>query len=429
MKDTVIEIRDLVKKHNKWFEESIPLIASENCISPLVKEMLTSDFHNRYAEGLPGKRYYNGNPIVDDVERKASELARQLFDCEWADVRPISGNNSNMCIYAALTQPGDDYTACNLDDGAHISSAPFGAAGVRGLKQHTYPFDQEIMNIDIDGSIKLLKEVKPKLAMFGLSVFLFPTPIKELKDTLEEIDCHVWYDAAHVLGLIGGGEFQDPLREGVHLITGSTHKTLPGPQGGIIFGNPKDIDQKKKVRSRVFPGLHSNHHLHHMAGKAIAFAEHIEFGKAYAKQIIKNSQALAQAMHENGFTVLGEHLGFTKSHTTLYDLREQGKAKELTQILEDCNIITNMNLIPNDPGTPMNPSGMRLGTPECTRIGMVESDMKHIADLFKMALIDKKPVEEVKASVKDFKKDFTKIKFCFEKDSDAYKYFELVKEL
>jgi len=171
MKETVLEIRETVKKHNKWFEECIPLIASENCISPLVKEMIISDFHNRYAEGLPGKRYYQGNPYVDEVEKKATELARQLFNCEWADVRPISGNNSNLCIYAALTQPGDKYTACNLDDGAHISSAPFGAAGVRGLEQHTYPFDQEIMNIDIDGSIKLLKEVKPKLAMFGLSGF------------------------------------------------------------------------------------------------------------------------------------------------------------------------------------------------------------------------------------------------------------------
>ena len=190
MKETVIEIRDMMKKHNKWFEESIPLIASENVISPLVKEMLTTDFHNRYAEGLPGKRYYQGNLIVDDVERMANRLARELFDAEWADVRPISGNNANMAIYAALTQPGDTYTACSLDDGAHISSAKFGAAGVRGLEEHTYPFDQEIMNIDIDGSIKLLKEVKPKLAKFGLSVFLFPTPIKELCFT---DDIFVWH--------------------------------------------------------------------------------------------------------------------------------------------------------------------------------------------------------------------------------------------
>ena len=202
--------------HNKWFEESIPMIASENLMSPLAKEMLISDFADRYAEGLPGKRYYQGNIFVDKVEIKATEIAKDLFGADFADVRPISGTVANMAILFAFAEPGDTITTCALAQGAHISTCEFGAFGQRGVKSVNYPFNEESMNIDVDGTIKLLKEVKPKVAQFGLSVFLFPPPLKELQDTFNEIDCLVWEDCAHVLGLIAGGQFHDPLREGVN---------------------------------------------------------------------------------------------------------------------------------------------------------------------------------------------------------------------
>ncbi|MCD6382925.1 MAG: serine hydroxymethyltransferase, partial [Thermoplasmata archaeon] len=177
----------MVEKHTEKFKNSLPMIASENLISPLARRMLVTDLTDRYAEGLPRKRYYQGNEFFDEIEILGTELAKRLFRAKEADLRPISGTVANMAVFFAFAEPGDTYTALSLNDGAHISSAAFGAAGLRGLNEVTYPFDYENMNIDVDKTIKMLKEVKPKLALFGRSVFLFPSPIKELKDTLEEI--------------------------------------------------------------------------------------------------------------------------------------------------------------------------------------------------------------------------------------------------
>lgn len=418
--DDVNYIYEQVDTHTDWFKDSLCMIASENLVSPLARQLQVSDFTDRYAEGLPGKRYYNGNIYVDKVETRVEELAKKLFKAPMADVRPISGTTANISAFFAFIKPGDLYFAPHLNDGAHISSAKFGAGGLRGGQEMTYVWDKEKMNIDVDATKKLLLENKPKLCLFGRSVFLFPAPLRELQDTLQEIGCHVWYDGAHVLGLIASGKFQDPLREGAHVITGSTHKTLPGPQGGVIVGNPRDEDQWKAIRRRVFPGTHSSHHLMTMAAKGIAFAEHIEFGAEYAEQIIKNARALAQALHEGGFTVLGEALGFTRSHAMVLDVTAQGGGATCALDLETANMITNKNLIPDDPGTAMRPSGLRLGAQELTRIGMKESHMSEVADLFKKVLIDKEDPLKVKEEVAEFKKDFQSIHYCFTPDAPAY---------
>ena len=349
-------IRELAMKHNKFFEESVPLIASENIMSPMAMEMLLTDLGFRYAEGLPHKRYYQGNQFVDLIEDKVTDLGRALFNAKYVDPRPLSGTNSNMAVLYAFTKPGDTITTPALSGGGHISSAPFGAVGFRGLKTVNYPFDVDEMNIDVDGAIKVLKEVKPKLAWFGQSVFLFPTPLKELRDTLEEIGSTVVYDAAHVLGLIGGRQFQDPLREGAQIITGSTHKTLPGPQHGIVIGET-DEEKWKKVQRGVFPGTLSNHHLNAMAALGVTLAEHLEFGESYAKQIIKNAQTLGSELSRYGFKVLGEKNGFTKSHTLAIDVSANGGGKEVAEKLESCNIVLNKNLLPYDDNKKsMNPS-------------------------------------------------------------------------
>ena len=430
MKEHIKFVRDNVKEHTKWFRESIPLIASENVISPLVREMLTTDFHNRYAEGVPYKRYYQGNIYVDKVEERANELGRKLFDAKYCDVRPTSGTAANQAMFFKFAKPGQDYTSCNVADGAHISSAKFGAAGVRGLVEHTYPFNVDEMNIDIDGTIKLIKEVKPKIALFGMSVFLFPTPLKELQEAFDETGCTVWYDGAHVLGLIAGGEFQQPLREGAHILTGSTHKTLPGPQGGVVLGNPRDQKMEDKMNYGVFPGVLSNHHLHHMAGKAIAFAEAIEFGKQYAKDIIKNAQALAQALDERGFKVLAADHGFTKSHALVMDVNDIGGGTPLVEALEQANVITNKNLLPWDPANKaLNPSGIRLGTAEVTRIGMGPQEMAEIADIFKEVCIDKKDPKVVRERVKELKRSFTKVHYCFNDGAEAYSWLDVAGDI
>lgn len=426
-----LKVKELVKKHTEWFRDSLPMIASENLISPMAMEFLISDLHNRYAEGLPGKRYYQGNIYVDQIEELTTELAKRLFKTDYVDVRPISGTNANQAVLFALTKPGDVITGPPLEGGAHISSAKFGSVGMRGVHKIEYPFDVEEMNIDVDLSEKLIKIVKPKVALFGRSVFLFPAPLKELQDAFQEAETTVWYDGAHVLGLIAGGQFQDPLREGAHVMTGSTHKTLPGPQRGIILANPPGDEEKKKkfwkkIQRGIFPGVISNHHLHHMAALAITLAEHIEFGKQYAEQIVRNAQILAQELYELGFKVLGEKNGFTKSHTVLVDVVAQGGGRKVAEELEKANIICNYNLLPyDDPKKPRNPSGIRLGVQELTRLGMKESEMKYVAELIKRVAMDGE-IEKVREEVKEFKKEFNTVHYCFNEGVEAYRFIEIV---
>jgi len=427
--EEALYVREQAMKNNEYFASSLPLIASENILSPLCKEMLLSDFHGRYAEGTPGNRYYEGCKFFDNVELKAIELGKKLFKCNYVDVRPTAGTTANMAVLKALTKPGDNATVLDTANGAHISFGKWGAAGLRGVNLISYPFDDEEMNIDIDGAAKLIRDVKPPVALFGRSVFLFPTPLKELAEVAHEVSAKVVYDAAHVLGLIAAGKFQDPLREGADVVTGSTHKTLPGPQGGVILSDHKGEDEEDKRFLRrlnfgVFPGVTSSYHLHHVAAKAIAFAEHLEFGEAYATQTISNAQTLAQSLYELGFNVFGEKHGFTKSHQILVEIGK-GRGKEASKKLEEAGIITNMNMIPGDED-PLNPSGLRLGSQELTRIGMKEDEMKYVAELIKKVLIDNKPTEKVREEVKEFRKDYQKVHYCFNEDYDGYKYTKLI---
>lgn len=421
-------IREKVMAHNKWFEDCIPMIASENLMSPLAKEMLISDFADRYAEGLPGKRYYQGNIYVDQVEIKAMELARKLFKADFADVRPISGTVANMAVLFAFAQPGDTITTCALAQGAHISTCEFGAFGQRAVKSVNYPFNVEDMNLDVDGTKKLLKQVKPKVAQFGLSVFLFPPPLKELQDTFNEVGCLVWEDCAHVLGLIAGGQFHKPFDEGVNIVSSSTHKTFPGPNHGMILGNKLTENQTKAIEKAVFPGVTSSHHLHAMAALAVTLAEMDVFAKDYAAQACKNSRALGQALNERGIPVLCEKLGFTRSHAIAVDVSKYGGGKECAQLMEDANMICNKNMLPHDTSA-VKPSGIRLGSQEMTRVGMKEKDMIEVAEFISRVVVKKEDPAKVKKDVAAFKKNFTKIQYCFNAGEPAYGYHELVKKV
>ena len=425
MAQVVQRVRETVRAHSVRFEHAIPLIASENLLSPYAKELMISDFHSRYAEGLPGDRYYEGNEQVDEVENLCLDLARRLFRCSFADVRPISGTVGNMAVLKALAEPGDLVGTSRLADGAHISSAGFGAFGLRGVKPAYYAWDPEAMTIDVPKTRAILRDVRPKLCLFGLSLFLFPMPLKELAPTLEEIGAVGWYDGAHVLGLIGGGEFQDPLHEGVQVLSASTHKTLPGPQHGILLGEPRTEEMTKKLQSAAFPGVTSNHHLNAMAALAVSLAEHLAFGRAYAAQVVRNAQALGQALHERGFDVLAPNLGFTRSHTIAVRVATEGGGEAVSRRLSQAGIITNKNLLPGDK-SPKHPQGIRLGTPEVTRVGMKEREMVAIAQLLDDLLHKSKDPAAVARDAAALKQPFRTLQYCFGAGEAAYRYYDLV---
>ncbi len=433
-KESYKKIFSMLKDHHKWFEDSIPLIASENIPSPAVREAIISDFGNRYAEGWPGERVYAGCVYIDKVEIECMKLAKKLFKAEFADVRPVSGVVANLAIYSAFSNPGDIMLAPSIPAGGHISHGKkehSGTAGlVHGLEIEFYPFDAEEMTIDVDKTKQKVNDLKkagrlPKIAMFGGSLFLFPHPVKELSDFLKSHNMHINYDGAHVAGLIAGGEFQDPIREGADTMTMSTHKTLFGPQGGLVLGKESHSEGIKKA---MFPGLTSSHHIHHMAGKAVAFAEALEFGKDYAKQVIKNAKTLAESLSDFGFKVLGESRGFTKSHQIAVNVLDYSDGGKVEANLEKANIIVNRQLIPGDIKAGRNyfhPGGIRLGVSEITRLGMKQSDMKEVASYIKQVVIDKKDPKKLLPKVKSFRKDFQKVHFCFDKKLPAYEYVKL----
>ena len=419
-------VKDMVLAHHEWFDQCIPLIASENVMSPLAREMLTCDFGHRYAEGHPGARYYRGCKYIDEVELHCIEMAKKLFGASYVDVRPLSGTDANMGVLFALAKPGDTITAVSVPGGAHISHGPFGAVGVRALNLTLYPSDLEHFTLDVDGTIKVLREARPKIALFGQSVFLFPTPLRELQEVIADVGAYPVYDAAHVLGLIAGGKFQDPLREGAEILTSSTHKTFPGPQHGIIIANPRDERTERHLDFGVFPGVLSNHHLHHLAALGITLAEVMTYGKEYADQTVKNAKALGQALYERGFAVMAEDWGFTESHTLVVDVSEHGGGKWADEAMEKANIITNRELLPwDDVSKAMEPSGIRLGSQELTRIGMGEGDMVDVAELIKKVVIDRVDPEKVKESVIELRRGYRTCKYCFN-EGEAYRHFELV---
>ncbi len=413
-----LKIKELTKEHHKWMENSINLIASENITSTSVREALASDLSHRYAEGLSGCRLYEGCKYVDQIEDITVDLSKRIFKAEHANVQPVSGVVANLATFFALANFNDRIMALEVPVGGHISHANVSAAGVRGLKITPHPFDENKMNIDPDAMKKEILEKKPKIVLLGGSVFLFPHPVKEAREAADEVGAKVMYDGAHVLGLIAGGRFQDPLKEGADVLAGSTHKTFPGPQGGIILCKE---DISREIDDAVFPGVVSNHHLHHLAALGIATAEMLEFGSAYADQIIKNAKALAQNLYELGFNVLCEDLGFTESHQVAMDVSNLGDVAKLAKKLEANNIILNKNLLPwDDVNHSDDPSGIRIGTQEITRRGLKESHMSEVAEFIKRVAMNG---ENVKDEVTEFISQYNKVHYAFKED-DAYKYIE-----
>jgi glycine hydroxymethyltransferase len=435
-----LKIREILLNHHKYWENSIPLIASENLTSPAVREAAISDLVHRYAEGWIGERVYPGNQFFDEMEELCLKLLKEIYDAPFIDARPISGVVANLTVYTAFTQANDKMMAISIPVGGHISSGPLkaktgsfigGTAGaVTRLDVDYIPFDRYGLNIDIDAAIKAIREKQPRLVQLGASVFLFPHPVEELAPIAQEVGAHLNYDAAHVAGLIAGKQFQDPIREGTDTMSMSTHKTFPGPQKGIVIASREEL--MDQIKAAAFPGTTSNHHLMHVAGLAVAAAEFKKYGEAYVKQVIKNAKVLGQALYERGLQVVCPDKGFTESHTLLVDISNFqdsiGLGADVEQRLEKAHIVANRNLLPWDileKRNYLNPGGIRIGTQEITRLGMKESEMITIAEFFKKVLVDQKDPALVAQEITEFRSDYQKIHYGFESSYKAYEYIKI----
>ena len=380
-------------------------------MSPACEKLYVSDLMHRYAEGVPRKRFYQGLEYIDQIEDLVQEEFKKHFGAGFCDARPISGTLANYAAFAAISSRGDRILSLGVEHGSHVSHEKAGAAGTLGLEVGWLEYNDDC-TMNAEKSCAKILEYKPRFIVIGGSVILFPQPIKELREACDKVGAKIVYDAAHVLGLIAAGMFQDPLREGADLITTSTHKTFPGPQGGVILGNVGEETQKK-IQTAVFPQFSSNHHLHRMPALYGALREMQTFGKDYAGQIVKNAQALARELDSLGFNVLAKERGFTRSHQVLVNCGQPGSGGVAAAALERANIILNKNIIPGDGIDPRNPRGIRIGVQEMTRYGMKEDEMKQIAEFIKRVVLDKENPETVGKEVAAFRAGFQEIKYCF----------------
>lgn len=413
------EIARLIAAEEKRQREGLELIPSENYVSRDVLTAMGSIFTNKYSEGYPGKRYYGGQENTDAVEQIAIDRAKQLFKADHANVQPHSGAPANEAVYSAWLEPGDTVLAMDLSHGGHLTH---GAPVTRSAK--LYNFVRYKMKDPATGEIdyEALREValreKPKIILAGFSAYPRELDYAKFAAIGREVgdECLLMADMAHIAGLIAGGVAKNPFDYGFHVITSTTHKTLRGPRGGLILsmgvvGNPLRAPEKTLeniptlIDRAVFPGMQGGPHEHIIAAKAVAFREALqpEF-KTYAAQIIKNANALAEALLARGFQLV---TGGTSNHLILADVYQSfgldGNVVET--VLDRIGLTLNKNAVANDPLPPFRPSGIRLGTPAITTRGLVEDDMEQIADWMKQAIEhrdDESRLEELRTAVREF---------------------------
>jgi glycine hydroxymethyltransferase len=387
-----------VREHHEWrTKECLNLIPSENRGSQLMRSMFLADFGNRY--NAPD-RFYRGTKFADELLSLTEEIARKVFNARYADVRALSGHTADMAVLLSLTEEGDKILSVSPDNGGYPGITHLGLGGLLKLRNLYFPYDDAAVNIEPKESASMIKSSDPKLVFFGSSFIPFPHPARQLSRSTSGTCV---YDGSHVLGLIAGGEFQDPLREGCSLLIGSTHKSLPGPQGGIILSNNEEVFSK--VAGKIHPGIVDNIHLDRVAALAVALLEMLQFGKAYAKAVVENSQTLAKALWSEGVKVRGSAYGYTKSHQVLLGY-DQAKLKLISQRLEQANIIVD--------------NGGRLGTSELTRMGYGKKEMEEVAELVGMIVLGKKAPDFVQKSVKSLVKGFSQPKFVLQAVPKAF---------
>jgi glycine hydroxymethyltransferase len=406
---------DAVDRNARWRgTECINLLAPEALVSPTVQRLLSSEVGQRAAEGHIGSvnRWFAGTKHIDEIESLCVELLKKLFHSNYAEHRLVASMIGNLAVYAALTEPGATIMSIPQPVGGHSSNRTDGPAGIRGLRIVDVPFDPVELEVDLGAFASVAREHRPTIVALGASMTLFPLPVREISQVVAEWGGRVFFDGAHQLGLIAGGQFQDPLGEGAAVLTGSAGKTFSGPQSGVMVWNDPDLTER--LGSAVFPQLAATHQVNRVAALAAAAAEMIEFGQEYMAQIVANAQALGAALDGRGIPMLGAHKGFTRSHQVIADVRGFGGGLVAAQKLAEANIITNKNLIPSDrPEDWDRPGGLRIGTTEVTRLGMGAAEMDRIADLMASILVEGRDPAEVKRQAIEMRAGFTAVRYCF----------------
>ncbi len=366
-------------------QEGVELVASENYVSPAVLETMGTVFNNKYSEGYPGKRYYGGQEYTDVIETLAIERAKQLFRCGHANVQPHAGCPANVAMYFALLEPGDCVLGMDLSHGGHLSHGHPVTYLTKIFRFVRYGMkDIETGEIDYDAMREMAKKEKPKILLGGFSAFPRELDYAKMKAIADEVGAYTVMDMAHIAGLIAGGALKNPFDYGFDVVTTTTHKTLRGPRGGMILS--KDAEIGKKIDKSVFPGFQGGPIMQMVAAKAVAFGEALkpEF-KEYAEQIIKNSKHLAQYFMDRGAKLITNG---TDNHLMLVDCIKSWNVPggEVETVLDSIGITLNKNSVPNDTRKPMDPSGVRIGTPAITTRGMKEKDMEVLADFMLTAI-------------------------------------------
>ena len=405
-----------VARNEEWRgRRCLNLLAPEAPTSPTVRALLSSEVGTRAAEGHIGalNRWFAGTRYIDEIEALCVELLKQALRARYADHRLVASMIGNLAVYAALTRPGDTIMSVPQPVGGHSSNRVDGPAGVRGLTIVDVPVDPVELEVDLERFRAVAERVRPRVVALGASMTLFPFPVREMGAIVAPWGGRLFFDGAHQLGLIAGGQFQDPLREGAAVLTGSAGKTFSGPQSGIIVWD--DPALTAPLAAAIFPTLAATHQVNRVAALAVSAAEMIAFGSVYMARIVRNAQALGAALARCGIPVLGAHKGYTRTQQVIADVRQFGGGLAVGQRLGAANIITNKNLIPGDrPEDWDRPSGLRLGTTEVTRLGMGEREMEVIAGFLARILIEGAAPEDVVGDVVAFREPYQTVYYCFD---------------